>query len=458
MLTRVQQRRGLSAQWTVANPILAPGEIGLEVDTETFKIGDGSTAWNSLPYASGPVGDSAYEVAVANGFPGTEQQWLDSLSGYGVALQNGFVGTPQEWLASLVGPQGPQGIQGETGPIGPTGATGIEWQGEWNESSDYVNNDAVYYNGASWFASGDPTVGEIPSESSTHWFPLALQGATGATGPQGPQGDTGPQGPQGIQGEQGIQGIQGETGPQGPQGDQGPDGNSAYDVAVLDGFVGTESEWLASLVGPQGPQGIQGEQGIQGIQGETGPQGPQGIQGETGPQGIQGETGPQGPQGIQGETGPQGPQGLQGDQGIQGETGDSAYETAVINGFIGTESEWLASLVGPQGPQGETGPQGPQGETGEGLNILGTLNDESELPISANIGDAYIIGQDLYIWDGNPDWNNVGQIVGPTGANVTISSTAPTGVITPGALWYDQDEGITYIYYNDGDSSQWIEI
>lgn len=403
MLVRVYQRRGTATEWATFNPILAEGEIALETDTVAFKIGDGITPWNDLLYASG---QSAYSSAVQNGFTGTEAEWLESLTGYGIAIQNGFTGTQQEWLDSLVGPQGPQGIQGEVGPIGPTGATGIEWQGEWNASSDYINNDAVYYNGASWFASGDPTVGEIPSELSTHWFPLALQGATGATGPQGPQGETGPQGPQGIQGEQGIQGIQGETGPQGPQGDQGPDGNSAYDVAVLDGFVGTESEWLASLVGPQGPQGIQGEQGIQGIQGETGPQGPQGIQGEIGPQGIQGETGPQ----------------------------------------------------GPQGPQGETGPQGPQGETGEGLNILGTLNDESELPISANIGDAYIIGQDLYIWDGNPDWNNVGQIVGPTGANVTISSTAPTGIITPGALWYDQDDGITYIYYNDGDSSQWIEI
>lgn len=47
--------------------------------------------------------------------------------------------------------------------------------------------------------------------------------------------------------------------------------------------------------------------------------------------------------------------------------GKSAYEVAVENGFIGTEEEWLASLVGAtgatgaQGPQGETGPQGPSG-------------------------------------------------------------------------------------------------
>lgn len=98
----------------------------------------------------------------------------------------------------------------------------------------------------------------------------------------------------------------GSGGGSGGPGTPGEDGLSAYEVAVENGFVGTEAEWLASLVGPQGPQGIQGEQGIQGIQGE---QGPQGIQGETGPQG------PQGIQGIQGETGPQGPAGADGADG-----------------------------------------------------------------------------------------------------------------------------------------------
>lgn len=38
--------------------------------------------------------------------------------------------------------------------------------------------------------------------------------------------------------------------------------------------------------------------------------------------------------------------------------GYSAYEVAVQNGFVGTEEEWLESLVGPQGPEGEPGEQG----------------------------------------------------------------------------------------------------
>ena len=42
----------------------------------------------------------------------------------------------------------------------------------------------------------------------------------------------------------------------------------------------------------------------------------------------------------------------------QGEPGESAYEVAVDNGFVGTEQQWLDSLVGPEGPEG---PQGPPG-------------------------------------------------------------------------------------------------
>jgi len=98
------------------------------------------------------------------------------------------------------GDKGEKGDTGETGATGATGATGLNWQGVWSSSTDYVDDDAVYYNGASWFASGNPTVGEVPEIGATHWMPLALQGATGATGATGPQG---PQGEQGIPGNLG---------------------------------------------------------------------------------------------------------------------------------------------------------------------------------------------------------------------------------------------------------------
>jgi hypothetical protein len=53
MTSRLQQRRDSAANWTSNNPTLAAGEIGYETDTARFKIGNGTTAWNSLPYAYG---------------------------------------------------------------------------------------------------------------------------------------------------------------------------------------------------------------------------------------------------------------------------------------------------------------------------------------------------------------------------------------------------------------------
>ena len=49
---RVQLRRGTIAQWTAANPTLLAGEAGYETDTGRLRIGDGTTAFLSLPYAS----------------------------------------------------------------------------------------------------------------------------------------------------------------------------------------------------------------------------------------------------------------------------------------------------------------------------------------------------------------------------------------------------------------------
>ena len=50
MANRIQLRRGGSQEWRNANPVLAQGEIGIDLDSGRIKIGDGSTAWNSLSY------------------------------------------------------------------------------------------------------------------------------------------------------------------------------------------------------------------------------------------------------------------------------------------------------------------------------------------------------------------------------------------------------------------------
>ena len=51
MPTQIQLRRDTAADWTSNNPTLAAGEFGWESDTNRFKIGTGSAAWNSLDYS-----------------------------------------------------------------------------------------------------------------------------------------------------------------------------------------------------------------------------------------------------------------------------------------------------------------------------------------------------------------------------------------------------------------------
>lgn len=48
--TIFQFKKGTAARWKEVNPVLAAGEPGFVVDENRMKIGDGSTAWNDLPY------------------------------------------------------------------------------------------------------------------------------------------------------------------------------------------------------------------------------------------------------------------------------------------------------------------------------------------------------------------------------------------------------------------------
>jgi len=74
-----------------------------------------------------------------------------------------------------------------------------------------------------------------------------IPGPKGETGPMGPIGPQGIQGPIGPAGPEGTAGATGPQGSQGPAGAAGEDGLSAYEVAVANGFEGTEEEWLDSL-------------------------------------------------------------------------------------------------------------------------------------------------------------------------------------------------------------------
>ena len=53
--TRISLRNDVATAWTTANPVLMKGEIGIETDTNKFKIGDGVKTWSALSYVGTQV-------------------------------------------------------------------------------------------------------------------------------------------------------------------------------------------------------------------------------------------------------------------------------------------------------------------------------------------------------------------------------------------------------------------
>ena len=292
--------------------------------------------------------------------------------------------------AGPIGPQGPTGSSGSAGPQGqqgvpgPVGPAGLNWQGAWSSANSYSIDDAVGYNGASWFCIS-PTVPTAltPDNDPAHWSLLASQGATGPQGPAGSTGSagaTGSQGPAGLtgaQGAQGIPGIPGSTGSQGPQGPVGPAGSQG-----LQGAAGTAgAQGTPGVPGPVGPAGLnwQGQWvagNLYAVDDAVGYNGASyfcisangsviapdldttnwallASEGATGPAGSPGPTGLTGAQGPAGNTGPAGPQ-------------------------------------GPIGPTGATGATGPAG-SGGGITSLNALTNTSQILTTGTTGNNFTV-------------------------------------------------------------------
>lgn len=172
-------------------------------------------------------------------------------------------------------------------------------------------------------------------------------GETSATLHNGANGEKGTDGKsayqiaveQGYQGSEsdwlsslkGEKGDKGNTGAKGNPGQDGAEGKSAYAIAVEHGYEGSESDWLLSLKGEKGDAGERGEKGDTGLQGERGEKGDTGQQGEQGPKGEKGDPGDRGLQGIPGEKGEKGDAGA---DGVAGKDGFSPAAKVVKDGSI----------------------------------------------------------------------------------------------------------------------------
>ena len=142
----------------------------------------------------------------------------------------------------------------------------------------------------------------------------------------------------------------------GANGEKGTDGKSAYQIAVEQGYQGSESDWLSSLKGDKGNTGAKGNPGQDGADGKSayaiavehgyedseekwllslkGEKGDTGERGEKGDTGLQGERGEKGETGQQGEQGPMGEKGEKGDAGVAGKDGFSPIANVVKDGSV----------------------------------------------------------------------------------------------------------------------------
>lgn len=175
----------------------------------------------------------------------------------------------------------------------------------------------------------------------------------------------------------------------GDQGKPGEDGKSAYELWLEAGNEGSLEDFFEAFRGTAGQQGLQGIPGAKGDTGEAGEDGEDGV-------GIE----------LIAKTAGTGEYGTSDTYTIYFTNGNT-FEFYVTNGTVG--------IQGPQGEKGETGAQGEPGVDGTSVVILGSVNDESEIPEESKvIGNGYLIGQNLFVWDGSI-WKDVGEIKGPKG-------------------------------------------
>lgn len=344
--TRIQLRRGTAADWVSADPVLAEGEIGLELDTDQFKVGDGLTAWSALPYGGmqGPAGPDGPVGATGPAGPQGEM---------------GAAGP-----AGDTGPAGPAGPQGDAGPAGPQGDPGATWHDGTTDPAPETGADGDYYLNA--------TSGEVFAKAAGTW---SLVGSIeGPQGPAGPQGVEGPQGPAGDAGPAGLAGSTWHDGASDPLVATGVDGDYYLNTSSGDVFSRSAGSWLliGNIAGPVGPAGVDGLgwtgaaydvatgvvtftstdglgfstgdlRGADGAQGPAGPQGPAGADGAAGP------TGPQGDPGAQGPAGEGVPSGGASGQ-VLAKASATDYDTAWVDLAAGSSSLGALSDVGLTSP------------------------------------------------------------------------------------------------------------
>jgi hypothetical protein len=261
-----------------AMPVAAPaGQQIIQIVEESTEI------VIAISGPQGPKGDGG-------GQPGPPGK--DGESAYQLAVDEGYVGTLDQWLASLRGKDGVPGKDGKS----------IEIKGYYDTLAELEAAHPVGQPGDSYLIGHPSHIYSWDSDNN-----LWADGGV-IEGPAGPQGEPGPKG---DPGEPGKDGKDGEPGPKGDPGEPGKDGKDGQP-------------------GPKGDPGEPGKDGKDGQPGTPGKDGAPGTPGKDGAPGTPGKDGSPGKDGATGPVGPAGPVGPQGPQGIPGKNGgDASYDLIV---------------------------------------------------------------------------------------------------------------------------------
>ena len=126
MAIEIQLKRGVAANWTSLNPILAQGEIGYETNTNKFKIGDGVTDWSSLAYfTSGGVAalvdltdvdatNKAIGKILQVGADGITHEYVDPPTGGGGIVYQTITISVADWAGGLTCSKAVTGVTATT--------------------------------------------------------------------------------------------------------------------------------------------------------------------------------------------------------------------------------------------------------------------------------------------------------------------------------------------------------
>ena len=131
-------------------------------------------------------------------------------------------------------------------------------------------------------------------------------------------------------------------------------------------------------------------------------------------------------------------------------TGTNTYNTYFTAGSVGVGSTIPTSKLHVVGDTLVTGVVTASGGFNLGISSAGTTITSGPIKTLNFVGSGNTFAV-------NGTTVDISISGGGGGSNVSISTVAPSSP-TAGALWYNSNLARTFIYYNDGSSSQWVDV